>query len=464
MTLWLILFGGLYLALLAYATIRSKKTISTEQDFFLGGRNVGTVLGFLTFSATLFSTFTLMGMPDFFRQHGIGAWIFLGVTDTALAFVVLWFGVALRLKLHGKEFQNVGKLLESRFQSSWARYVYWFGIFVFLIPYVAIQIKGVADFLNTAFGYQGPSWIWAAVFLAIILIYSYIGGLKAVMFSDAIQGIILLVVTFIIAFSCLKASGGLPEMFHQVRETNPALLSAPGPKGLFSWQFLLASFVTIILMPVTQPQLFTRIVVMKDRRRVMKMAVGIGVFAFLIILPTVFIGTYGALRYPHASTAEFLVNTLLNDQPAVIAALAVVGLIAAAMSTADSQLFALQHETARLGAGSRRPAGKPLIILFSLVALLLSIYTTTELALLARVSFAGTALMAPMILAGIFSRRQPSRWIVVSTFFVMGSYLLSVLFPQFPKSLLGLRMDLALLIVNSLFTGATVLFSQTKST
>jgi SSS family solute:Na+ symporter len=253
-------------------------------------------------------------------------------------------------------------------------------------------------------------------------------------------------------------------MFHQVRETNPALLSAPGPKGLFSWQFLLASFVTIILMPVTQPQLFTRIVVMKDRRRVMKMAVGIGVFAFLIILPTVFIGTYGALRYPHASTAEFLVNTLLNDQPAVIAALAVVGLIAAAMSTADSQLFALQHETARLGAGSRRPAGKPLIILFSLVALLLSIYTTTELALLARVSFAGTALMAPMILAGIFSRRQPSRWIVVSTFFVMGSYLLSVLFPQFPKSLLGLRMDLALLIVNSLFTGATVLFSQTKST
>ena len=94
---------------------------------------MGAVLGFLTFAATLFSTFTLMGMPDFFRIHGVGAWIFLAVSDGAVVFFIVWFGIHLRRKAAEKEFNGISSLLQSSYQSKMAGYIYFAGAFIFLI-------------------------------------------------------------------------------------------------------------------------------------------------------------------------------------------------------------------------------------------------------------------------------------------------------------------------------------------
>ena len=68
---WLITLGVLYVSVLIFLSLKSKKTIHTANDFMLGGAKIGLVLGFMTFAATLFSTFTLMGMPDFSRKNGV---------------------------------------------------------------------------------------------------------------------------------------------------------------------------------------------------------------------------------------------------------------------------------------------------------------------------------------------------------------------------------------------------------
>ena len=122
-----------------------------EQSYRFADSNIGSVLGVLTFSATLFSTFTLLGLPDFFRNHGVGAWIFLGVTDMAMAFLALWFGLKVREKISVQEFESVSEMLAKTYHADWVRFIYWGGIFVFLLPYVAIQIKGVSGFLSVAF-------------------------------------------------------------------------------------------------------------------------------------------------------------------------------------------------------------------------------------------------------------------------------------------------------------------------
>ena len=103
-------------------------------------------------------------------------------------------------------------------------------------------------------------------------------------------------------------------MMANVGTQNPDLLTLPGPKGLFSTQFLIGSAIAIVMMPVTQPQLTTRLRVMKDLKSVHKMTYAVGLFAILVILPTAFIGLYGALKYPDVSTSEFLSSALLFDQ------------------------------------------------------------------------------------------------------------------------------------------------------
>ena len=101
----------------------------------------------------------------------------------------------------------------------------------------------------------------------------------------------------------------------------------------------------------------------------------------------------GLINYPDLPASEFWVNTLVKDQPEIIGALAVVGLLAAAMSTADSQLFALESEvspTIQTHSFRKLP-----ILVFAIMAFGLAVLSSTELVLLATVSFAGNIALSP---------------------------------------------------------------------
>ena len=448
MTTWVFILGALYVGMLAYVALRSFKRTKSAEDYLLAGSNIGMILGFLTFAATLFSTFTLLGMPDFFRTHGIGAWIFLAVSDGAMVFLVLWFGYHLRRKVAQKGFQGVAGLMQKCYNNKLAGYVSFAGVFLFLIPYVAIQIRGIAIFLTAVFPEALPSWGWSIAIVGLMLTYSEIGGLKAIMHADAVQALTLLIVTWIIGVSCVAHFDNLAALFDEVQVANEALLSTPGPNGLFTPQFLLASMLVILCIPITQPQLTIRLVIMRDLRTTHLMAVAVGIFAILVILPTAFIGMYGAVRYADLSTADFLSQVLLYEQPGFIAALAVVGLLAAGLSTTDSQIFALGTELRSLLPGREKTVmnvTKLAIFGFAAIALVFSILASDQLVLLARVSFAGTSLLAPMILAGILARKPLGTEIIFATALALLLFLASLL-KIIPDTVGPIRLDLLLLL------------------
>ncbi|RPA70385.1 sodium:solute symporter family protein [Cyclobacteriaceae bacterium YHN15] len=418
MTSWLIFFFAIFLASLAYASYKSYRKDRTSDEFIFAGSNIGAILGFLTFSAALFSAFTFMGMPDFFRVHGVGAWVFLAFSDALMVFFLIWFGFQLRKRARLRGYKGVAGLVKTCYGNNFAGYLIFASAFIFLIPYVAIQIRGISIFLNAAFPDFLPYWSWSAIMVAIMLAYAAIGGLKAIMYSDAIQGVILLTVIWIIGATCLEMSGGLQNAMAQVAEANPALTTLPGPKGLFSSQFLIASAIAIILIPVSQPQFTTRLVVMKDLKSVHRMAFAVGIFAILVILPTASIGLYGAVKYPEASTAEFLSQALLFDQSVPVAALAVVGLFAACLSTTNAQIFALGTELRSLLSGSDRSImliTKTSVFIFSMIVLVFSTFMSDELVLLARVSFTGTSMVAPAILGAVIFKNPPKKLLWLSS-------------------------------------------------
>lgn len=457
MILAVLVVGGLYVAALGYCALRGRRESAGERsEFLFARRGIGSALGFLTFSATLFSTFTLMGLPDFFRVHGVGAWIFLGVTDVAMAFVALWFGIHLRSRIAESEFSSVSDLLNSCYGGRLAGRVYLVGVFVFLVPYVAIQIRGISIFLQAATADRVPVWIWSFGIVAFMLIYSTVGGLRAIIYSDAVQGIILLLVTWIAAIACISRLGGIGPLFDGLSSSNPALLSTPGPTGLFTAQFLFASFIVIALMPISQPQLTIRLAILRTDADLRRMAAAVGFFAVLVILPTVFIGLYGAARYSTASTADFLSAVLVSEQTAIFGALAIVGLIAAAMSTADSQILALGTE---FEGAFRKPAPRTLastkivVIVFAVMATGLALLSNDELVMLARVSFAGTAMIAPMVLAAVLRRPGLGVEIPVLSLGALVVFLLASL-GVMPSSFMGMRAELVLLATTS--AGAVV--------
>ncbi len=459
MLTWLLIVGTVYISMLFYLSYRSRRTIRSNNDFLLAGSNIGLVLGFMTFAATLFSTFTLMGMPDFSRNHGIGAWIFLAFSDAGMVFLIVWFGYRLRKSVSSKGFAGMSGLLQDCYQNRWAGYIYFTGVFIFLIPYVAIQIRGVAMFLVQAFPQSMPIWGWSLIIVIVMLVYSELGGLKAIIYADFMQGTLLLLVVWVIALTCMNTVGGWAELFQKAEMANPELLSTPGPKGLMNAQFLIASFLAILMIPVTQPQLSTRLVIMKDMKSMYRMAVAVGIFAMLVIFPTIIIGLYGAIRYPDASMADFLGQVLIHDQTGLIASLAIIGLFAAAMSTSDSQLFALGNELRGLISKKENESLKPIrlaIVIFAVAALVFSLLSSDQLVLLARVSFAGTAMMGPLVILGIFSRKPQGIFMIVASGLGLLAFILS-LAGVLPGTVGALRMDLFLMILLTASAGINYL-------
>jgi SSS family solute:Na+ symporter len=464
MNIWLFIIGGIYLLVLVFVGFSSWRKTKTAEDYILGGSKLGTIVGMMTFAATLFSTFTLMGMPDFFRLHGLGAWIFLAISDAAMFFLILWFGFHLRRRASREHYKGVAGLMNNCFENVWAGRIYFLGAFLFLIPYVAIQIRGIAIFLNAVFPEALPSWGWSLMIVVIMLSYSEIGGLKAIIYNDVIQGTILLVVLWIIAFGCIRYFGGVQEMFDQVGQNNPELLSTPGPRGLLTFQFLFSSFFAILLIPVTQPQVTTRLVIMRSKKTLHSMAVSLGIFTFLILTPTIFIGLYGSVKYPDLESSEFLANVLLYEQIDFVAAIVVIGLLAAATSTADSQIFALGSELRSLLKGDEKKVMRITrlsIFGFAFSAMIFSILSSDQLVLLARVSFAGTSIMAPMILSGIFAKTKPSPVIVYATGLGLLIFVASLL-KLIPEMIGVIRIDLLLLLILTLIAVGSALKTRSN--
>ena len=446
---YLIIIGVVYIGVLMFFSWHTKKQIKTSSDFMLGGAKIGVGIGLMTFAATLFSTFTLLGMPDFSRTNGVGAWIFLAFSDAIMVFLILWFGFYLRKRVGKSTYQGMSALLQKCYQNKMAGYLYFTAVFLFLIPYIAIQIRGVAIFLVSAFPDFIPVWSWSIGIVLVMLIYSELGGLKAIIYADSLQGTLLLIVVWIVAFNCLNQVGGWNALFERVALLNRDLLSTPGPKELLSPQFLIASALAILMIPVTQPQLSTRLVIMKNYNALKRMATAVGFFAMLVILPTIIIGMYGAIFYADATTSEFLGGVLLGEQHEMIAAFIIIGLFAAAMSTSDSQLFAMGNEIKGLLGLKEDDNLRPVrlvILLFALSALIFSLLSSDELVLLARLSFSGTALMGPMIILGIFSKRPQGFAMILLSFLALLIFILSNL-GWFPKQILSFRTDLLLMIL-----------------
>ncbi|WP_020527646.1 sodium:solute symporter family protein [Flexithrix dorotheae] len=443
----LIVISIIYLGLLVTFSLVTRQKEKDTATYLLAGSKIGSVLGIFTFAATLFSTFTLIGMPDFFRTHGVGSWMFLAFSDAAMVFAIISVGYYLRKKAKREDFKGLSGLIVQCYKNKFAGYIVFAGAFIFLVPYVAIQIRGIAIFLNATFPGAMPIWGWATAMVVLMLTYSEIGGLKAIIYSDMLQGLLLLIVIWIIGYNCLTYFGNMNNLFVKIEEVNKGLLSVPGPKGLFTPQFLIASFIAIMMIPFTQPHVVTRIIIMKNYKSLFRMAIGVGVFAMIIIFPTLLIGMYGAVNHPEASTADFISNVLITEQTDFIAAFTVIGLIAAAISTSDSQIFAMGGELRSLLEGEDSKMlqiTRIAIVFFAVTILIFSLLTSDQLVLLARTSFAGTALMAPMIFVGIFATKKLNMALPVFTLVCMLAFIGSLM-GLIPNSYIGIRLDLILM-------------------
>lgn len=367
---------GLYLTLLLVFGIQGyrRRIAESEDDYYLAGRSQGWVVTSLTIMATFFSSFALLGAPGMVYRDGIVFSLFS--LNVPLAGAAIYFlGAKIRQIGRDNGYVTPADMIAAHYGSPLAlRLLVALVGLLYAVPYVVIQIQA-GGILSAQLFPGRDAFETGAVLLAIItMLYIMVGGMRSVAWTDVVQGGLLVGGMLLAGICAIAVLGGIGPFFAAVAELPPKSLSVPGTTGRWTPEMLFTASVFASLGSMIQPAQWMRFYAAKSNAVLRRSAL---IFAVVLTLCFFFgvmlVGLGGQVLYPlvdangfyHMNEAgallpnpavgltpgsfdQILVVVLKNHLPellgsfgVVLAALILVAIMAAAMSTADSNLHAL---------------------------------------------------------------------------------------------------------------------------
>jgi len=212
-------------------------------------------------------------------------------------------------------------------------------IFSMVGAYTAAQLtasgKAFSSFLGTS--YAAGVWIGALV----ILVYTSVGGFKAVAYSDLLQGVLMFGSLLILPIVAIREGGGWGEVLAGIGAVDPALLLPFGEGGLTTAGVVsVLGFAGIGLAFLGAPQLLTRFMSARDRGQILEGGV-IAVACIIVFdVGAVLTGVAGRFLFPGLDDPETILPTMATELfPPIVAGVILVVVLAAIMSTVDSLLI-----------------------------------------------------------------------------------------------------------------------------
>jgi len=340
----LLIYKLLLIAVGWWASSRTKN----NEDFFLGGRQLGPFVAALSYSASSSSAWTLLGMSGLAYIIGVGAfWLAAGAT---LGAAFAWIWVAPRLMQHSRKHNQLtltefladsGSTSDSD-KRNWTMAIrvvatlITLGAFIF---YISAQFQGAGNTFETTFSIGSTkSVILGGV---IILIYTLMGGFWAVSLTDAIQGFMMLVASLLLPILAFNHVGGWSGIVTQLEVQGATFLLSPSLNntGLSAFGFVLGGL-SVGISALGQPHLVTRFMALRDKKalaqaRIITIAWFAAVFFGMCILGLSVKAMLPALTNPEVLFFE--ASTVLL--PPIFAGIMIAAVLSAIMSTADSMLL-----------------------------------------------------------------------------------------------------------------------------
>ncbi len=334
---------GLYLALMLLVGYLSMRKTKTNEDFIIGSRTMGSVTTAISAGASDMSSWLLLGLPGAVFAKGLieGVWISIGLIIGAY---VNWFIVAGRLRAISENLKAVTlpSFISNRFgdTSGSLKITSTLVILFFFTLYVASGLKGGTLLFAHTFG--ASERISLIVTTLVVVSYTFLGGYLAVCWTDLIQGLLMLAALMFCAlfgFIAITGSGvDVSTVNPKALEFSTGWISAI---SLMAWGFGYFG----------QPHILARFIGIKDVTSVKNARrVGIAWMALCLILATI-IGIIGigynamnpldGLNGPDGNSERiFLALAGALFHPSV-SGFVLAAVLAAVMSTADSQLLVL---------------------------------------------------------------------------------------------------------------------------
>lgn len=431
---WLVILA--YLAVMLYIGYHSMKTVKTDEDFVLAGRNVGNIYIILSLFASFTGLSGLFGTPQYVYEYGIAGWWWWATFPIGVFIMGMTMAKLLRRRMH----VTLPDVVDVNHSSKAVRVAASLVTVWNYLAWTAGQVAGIVLVITTFTDLNGT----AAVIVAyiIIVLFTLLGGFRAVVYTDSLQAVLFLVVLGLVIPAVLLLHYDVPEALAQTTSIDgfyKLFGSVPAGTMITWWLLAPAGFIDNMALQ--------RVFAAKDE----KSAKGNITAAFLLMiifgLILMFIGIMARFILPAGSDpASAMLNLSQLVLPKGMLGLLVAAFAGVAVSTASSTLLVcsstLEQDVYSVlrNTGKEKPASSLLVnrlfvVLVGLIALVLALKvpSVTQI-LMYGYSVYVPGLLLPVI-AGSFHWKLSDRAMLLT---IVSGVILILMGEPFPGSLGGL--------------------------
>ena len=355
----LIITIALYLIVMVGIGVYYSRRNQSASDFYLGGRKLGPLVTAMSAEASDMSSWLLMGLPGVALLAGLpeATWTAVGL---AVGTYLNWLIVAKRVRRYS---QHIGAVTIPDFFSR--RYhddkhilsvIAALVIIVFFIPYTASGFNACGTLFSSLFGVD---YLTAMIISAVVIVaYTTLGGFLAVSTTDLIQSVVMTIALIVVVAFGIHAAGGWGAVVANA-QSMPGYLNLT--QGYDAALGTAASYGPLVILSTLawglgyfgMPHILLRFMAIEDAKKLTTSRRVASIWVVISMSVAVVIGVVGNAMIHNGAIAELSaadsqriiikIADLLSTYgflPAVIGGVILAGILAATMSTADSQLLA----------------------------------------------------------------------------------------------------------------------------
>ncbi|SIR67390.1 sodium:solute symporter family protein [Natronorubrum thiooxidans] len=471
LTLQLGIIVGYLLLALAVGLVAYRLTDRTAEDFYLASRTFGTIVLLFTTFATLLSAFTFFAGPNIAYQQGPEWILVMGLMD-GIIFAILWYVIGYKQWLLGREYGYVtlGEMLGDRFASRRLRGLVAGVSLLWLFPYVMLQQVGAGTALQALTEGAVPYAAGAGLITAFMILYVVVAGMRGIAWTDTLQGVFMLVTTWVALLWVLAAVGGPGAATSALAENDATAAFLSLGSAYYTPQWMLSTAITIgfgvAMFPQVNQRFFTA-----GSRTVFKRSFALWpILCVLLFVPSFMLGVWArGLEVTIPAGENVLPAVLAEYTPIWFAALVIAGAMAAMMSSSDSMLLSgssyftrdLYRPFIERDVTDRREdlLARIGVVVFATAAFGASLFNPATLFELGDAAFSGFAQLALPVLIALYWRKTTragiTAGIAVSQAFYLSSLFLAVVpgsYAGWTAGMVGMGLGLVVTVVVSLVT------------
>ena len=335
---------------------QKEREINFSKDYYIGGRSLGGFVFAMTLVATYISGSSFVGGPGVAWMRGFG-WVLLAMTQVLAVFPVMGI-MGKKMAVIGRKIDAVTVIdvIRTRYQSNLLASVSAVLIVVFFCATMVAQfIAGASLFSATVQGLLSESQIslfgiemnsnylmGMFIFSLVVVIFTSIGGFKAVALTDTLCAIFMLLGMGFIAYAILSHGGGMGAVMSAISSEQPDMLT-PTAGGAIPVRLLISMWMLVGVCTIGLPQSLVRNLSYKSSSDLHR-----GMIYGTLVCGAMMLGIHllgvlsrGIIHELPGPTSDFIIPHLaVGFLPPLVAGLAISAPLAAAISTISSVLIA----------------------------------------------------------------------------------------------------------------------------